>query len=212
MQSLTPTEASAFLTAAEEDSQGTVLAFALATGMRPEEYLALQWKDICLEKGIATVRRSIARRKGGGWYFGEPKTARSKRSVPLPTSLVTALKEHKRKQNEVRLKAGVKYGQHDLVFATSEGTPWVSRNLILRHFRPTLKRAGITKKLRLYDLRHSCASLLLSANVHPKVVSERLGHASVTLTLDVYSHVLPSMQHEASEKLETMLYSQKRAS
>src|SRR5688572_7106313 len=80
------------------------------------------------------------------------------------------------------------------------------RNLVRRHFRPVLTRANLAQSLRLYDLRHSCATLLLSAGENPKVGSERLGHASIVLTLDTYSHVLPSMQQAATEKLERILY------
>lgn len=138
-------------------------------------------------------------RKGGGWCFGESKTSRSRRSMPLPFSLVQALARHKREQAEERLQAGPAYASQDLVFATSEGGPLMPQNLFRRHYRPILKRAGLPKSIRLYDLRHSCATLLLSANENPKVVSERLGHASITLTLDTYSHVLPSMQQAASE-------------
>lgn len=94
----------------------------------------------------------------------------------------------------------------NLVFSTVEGTPLNIRNLTRRHFKPLLKRANLSASFRLYDLRHTCATLLLAANEHPKVVSERLGHASITLTLDTYSHVLPSMQQAASDKLERILY------
>jgi integrase len=79
-------------------------------------------------------------------------------------------------------------------------------NLLSRHFKPAPKRAKLPDSIRLYDLRHTCATLLLSSNEHPKIVSERLGHASITLTLDTYSHVLPSMQQAASEKSESMLF------
>jgi integrase len=209
MQALSPVEAARFLRAAREDKQGVVLAFALTTGMRPEEYLAMQWKDIDLERGTATVRRSIAWRKGGGWYFGEPKTTRSRRTIPFPASMVRLLAEHRLRQAEARLKVGPDYENNDLVFATSEGQPLNLRNLTQRNFRPTLKRAGLPETFRLYDLRHTCATLLLAANEHPKVVSERLGHASITLTLDTYSHVLPSMQQAASEKLEAILFERK---
>jgi integrase len=93
-----------------------------------------------------------------------------------------------------------------LVFATSEGTPILRRNLVRRHFKPILKRAKLDQSIRLYDLRHSCATLLLAANENPKVVSERLGHVGITITMDIYSHVLPSMQRAASDKLETILF------
>lgn len=113
---------------------------------------------------------------------------------------------HRLQQAEERLKAGADYQNHDLVFAANEGTPIMIRNLVRRHFKPRLKRANLKESIRLYDLRHSCATLLLSAGENPKVVSERLGHASVSLTLDVYSHVLPTMQEAASQKLESLLF------
>jgi integrase len=208
MKALSPKEATEFLKAAAKDRWGVLFAFALATGMRPEEYLGLQWKDLDLDKGFVMVRRAIIWRAiGGGWHFGEPKTARSRRSIPLPASTQQALKEHRRTQAEERLKAGASYQQHDLVFATSEGSPLMPRNLKRRHFRPILKTAKLPDDFRLYDLRHSCATLLLAAGENPKVVSERLGHASITLTLDVYSHVLPTMQQAAAERLEKILYS-----
>ncbi len=212
MHALSPEEAGRFLKAAAEDKWGVIFVFALATGMRPEEYLGLQWKDVDLDAGIVTVRRALVwRATGGGWYFGEPKTARSRRSIPLPASTLRSLVDHRRKQAEERLKAGADYQKHDLVFATPEGSPLMPRNLKRRHFRPILKAAKLPDDFRLYDLRHSCATLLLSAGENPKVVSERLGHATITLTLDVYSHVLPTMQQAAAAKLESLLYSKKKA-
>ena len=202
MQAFSPKEATAFLKAAAQDRWGVLFVFALATGMRPEEYLGLQWKDLDLEKGIVTVRRAIIwRAKGGGWHFDETKTVRSRRSIPLPASTLRSLKEHRRLQAEERLKAGAAYQQHDPVFATSEGSPLMPRNLKRRHLRPILKAAKLPTNFRLYDLRHSCATLLLAAGENPKVVSERLGHASITLTLDVYSHVLPTMQQGSCGKI-----------
>ncbi len=206
MHAFSPEEAARFQAATQEDEYGSVLIFALATGMRPEEYLALKWSDLDLEKGAATVQRTLVFRKGGGWYFGEPKTSRSRRTVPFPASVLRSLVEHRRRQMEARLKAGAHYQNSDLVFATGEGTPINLRNLTQRHFQPALLRAGLPLKFRLYDLRHSCATLLMIVGENPKVVSERLGHASIVLTLDTYSHVLPSMQQAATEKLEGILF------
>src|SRR5262249_1547365 len=207
MQALSPEEASRFLRAAEKDSFGVLFALALTTGMRPEEYLALQWKDIDLEKGTATVQRTLVwRRKDGGWYFSEPKTSQSRRTVPLPASVVRWLVRHKKLQGAQKLKAGPKYDYIDLVFATPKGHPLNPSNLISRNFKPILKSAGLSTTIRLYDLRHSCATLLLAAGENAKVVSERLGHSGIALTLDVYSHVLPSMQQAATEKLEKLLF------
>src|SRR6185369_15352064 len=183
MQSLSPEQAVMFQNEAVKDKSGIVFNFALVTGMRPEEYLALKWSDLDLETGQATVRRTLVWLNGGGWKFGEPKTSRSRRTVSFPMQLARALVSHKREQAEARLKAGPDYRNNDLVFTANDGKPHHLRNLTQRHFQPILKRAGLPK-IRLYDLRHSCATLLLAANEHPKVVSERLGHASITLTLD----------------------------
>src|SRR2546423_7607256 len=209
MHAFSPEDAGAFLKAAADDEHGIIFAFALATGMRPEEYLALKWSDVDLQQGAAIVQRTLVFRKGGGWYFGEPKTSRSRRTVPLPASIIRALAAHRREQMAARLKAGAAYQNNELVFATGEGTPHNLRNLTQRHFQTILKSAKLPANFRVYDLRHSCATLLLVAAENPKVVSERLGHASIVLTLDTYSHVLPSMQQSATEKLESILYSKK---
>ncbi|HYP28661.1 MAG TPA: tyrosine-type recombinase/integrase [Blastocatellia bacterium] len=208
MQSLSPESAASFLAAAAKDKWGIIFSFALVTGMRPEEYLGLQWKDIDFQSGLVTVQRTLCwRRRGGGWYFGEPKTSSSRRSIPLPYSIIGMLAEHKRQQAEKRLKMGPVYQNFDLVFNSDNGGPLLPQNLFRRHFKPILKEAGLDQSIRMYDLRHSCATLLLASNENPKVVSERLGHASITLTLDTYSHVLPSMQRAATDKLERMLFS-----
>ena len=175
--------------------------------MRSEKYLSLQWKDIDFDKCTATVQRALVWRKGGGFMFCEPKTAKSRRTVPLPKSILPKLKEHRRRQLEHRLKLGAAYEKHDLVFASEVGTPLNYRNLTLRHFEKILERAGMKGAgFVLYSLRHSCATLLLSAGENPKIVAERLGHTSVKMTLDTYSHVLSDMQQTATDKLETMLY------
>ncbi|MEW6731883.1 MAG: site-specific integrase [Acidobacteriota bacterium] len=204
---MSPEEAARFLAAAVQSRYGAVFEFALATGMRPGEYLGLQWRDVDLEKGIVTVKRSLIwKNKGDYYYFSEPKTLRSNRSIPLPRSVIFSLIKHKRKQAEERLRAGASYGNLDLIFATPEGSPLKPRNM-REAFKVVLKNAGLSSSIRLYDLRHTCATLLLVAGENPKVVSERLGHSSITLTMDVYSHVLPNMQEAASAKLENILFS-----
>lgn len=208
MKSLTPEEVTAFLKEAKDDPHGLIFAFALATGMRPEEYLALQWKDVDLQKGTATVQRALCwrRQKGGGWYFAEPKTSQSRRTIPLPASLVKELTQHKRRQAEARLRLGPEYQPYDLVFATATGGPLHSENLNARNFKAVRDRAKLPPDVTLYTLRHTCATLLLLAGENAKVISERLGHSSIVMTLDIYSHVLPSMQQAATEKLERMLF------
>lgn len=206
MKYFTPDQVSAFLQTAKDDKHFLIFLLALETGMRPEEYLAIQWKDIDLEAGILSVRRALVwNRKGGGFRFEEPKTSKSRRSIPLSNSVVSALKGQRRTQLEQRMKLGADYGNLDLVFATELGTPISSKNLRDRHFKPLMTKAGLAG-IRLYDLRHTTATLLLSAGENPKVVSERLGHASIVLTLDTYSHVLPTMQREATVKLEKLMF------
>lgn len=197
-------EAQKFLESADRMPNGLIFEFALLSGMRPEEYLALQWKDLDLETGTAQVRRALVRHKGK-WSFENPKTAKSNRNLSLPKQLLEKLKNHKRKQNKLRLKNGLAWQNLDLVFCSEIGTPLTVPNITYRYFRPILKESGLPQ-IRLYDLRHTNATLLLLNMVNPKVVAERLGHSSVVLTLDTYSHVLPSMQQTATDKLGDMLY------
>lgn len=173
--------------------------------MRPEEYLALKWSDVDMASGAAQIKRALVRHKKS-WSFEEPKTARSRRTIFLPAPLLNRLAVHKRQQAEARLQAGASWHAHDLVFCSEGGTPLSIPNLTYRYFRPILEKAELPR-IRLYDLRHTCATLLLMAEENPKVVSERLGHSTIVLTLDTYSHVLPTMQQQqATARLEKMLY------
>lgn len=203
---LSPEEAAEFLKAAAVMPHGLIFEFALLTGMRPEEYLALQWADLDFERRTARVRRALVRHKKS-WSFEEPKTSRSRRTVYLPAPLLQKLAAHKRSQAEARLKLGLAWRAFDLVFCSEEGTPLSIPNITYRYFRPILTTAKLPR-IRLYDLRHSCATLLLIAEENPKVVSERLGHSTIVLTLDTYSHVLPTMQQGATARLEKLLYSE----
>jgi integrase len=201
---LSPDEAASFLEVADVMPRGLIFEFALLTGMRPEEYLALQWADVDFERATAQVRRALVRHKRS-WSFEEPKTARSRRTVYLSAPLLQKLAAHKRKQAEIRLKLGAAWQAFDLVFCSDEGTPLTIPNITYRYFRPILTEAKLPR-IRLYDLRHTCATLLLIAEENPKVVSERLGHSTIVLTLDTYSHVLPTMQQGATARLEKLLY------
>lgn len=207
MLTLTPDESRKFLKVAKKDKWFVVFMLAIATGMRPEEYLGLHWKDIDFEKGTLTIQRVLVwRRKGGGWTLEDPKTTKSRRTIPLPSSVVTELKKHQKKQNKAKKELGNAYQGFDFVFATAKGTPLLNSNLMRRHFKPLLKAAELPEEIRLYDLRHTCATLLLSEEENPKVVSERLGHSTIVLTLDTYSHVLPTMQKKATDKLQSLLF------
>ena len=211
MQFLKPDEAARFITATYDDAAlGVLLRFALATGMRPEEYLGLQWKDLELngaKRGVAHVRRAAVWLLTGGWEFGKLKSKASARDVYFPASLVRELLEHRRRQMEERLKLGEHYENHDLVFATKLGTPFHRKHITTYHFKPALRRAELSETIRLYDLRHSYVTLSLLSSVKPKVVSEQAGHSSVEFTLDHYAHVLPEEREGASDKLETLLFS-----
>jgi integrase len=206
----TAEETKTFLKKAKNDKWYTAFLIALETGMRPEEYLGLQWADVDFERGNVTVRRALVWLKGGGWRFEEPKTSQSRRNIPLTQIALTALRRHRKEQAEHLLKLGSNYQKHDLVSASELGTPYHWRNLSNRHFKKILEKAKLSKTFRLYDLRYTCATLLLSAGENPKIVSERLGHASIVLTLDTYSHVLPNMQQAATEKLERLLHGAQR--
>ena len=157
-----------------------LFSLLLSSGMRPGEALGLRWGDIDFQRGRVQVQRALSK-KGSKWSLEEPKTARSRRSIPLPPSVVKDLKEHRNNQIEEKLKTK-SYIDHDLVFAGKYGEPLDHKNILNRHFKPLPRDAGLPD-IRLYDLRHTCATLLLSAGENPKVVSERLGHASIVLTL-----------------------------
>lgn len=189
-----------------ENKHRTLLGFMLCTGARPSECFAVKWSDIDFDRSTVTIQRSVewlSKKQGGSWYFKDTKTKSSRRCVPLPAPILQQLREHRAAQSEALLKIGIRT---DLVFASADGTPLQRRNVSRRYFKPALRAAGLSEDLTLYALRHTCATLLLQANVHPKIVAERLGHSSVTLTMDVYSHVLPTMQTEATAQLERMLY------
>jgi integrase len=201
---LTAEQAKIFIQKCDQMANGLIFEFALLTGMRPEEFLSIQWRDLSFERKTVQVRRALVRHKGS-WSFEEPKTPRSRRTIVLPASLVHKLVLHKQTQTFAKLKAMNLWEDHDLVFCGMFGTPLSIPNITYRYFRPILEAAGLPR-IRLYDLRHSHATLLLTAEEHPKVVSERLGHSTIVLTMDTYSHVLPTMQRAATDKLEKMIF------
>jgi integrase len=176
---------------------------ALSTGMRLGELLALKWEDVDLEGGRLRVRRTLTH-AGKAFVLGEPKTKNSRRTIRLTKGANSALKAHLSRQFEEMERMGSLYQPGGLIFATEGGTIVNPSNLRNRSFKPLLKRAGLPP-IRFHDLRHTCATLLLSKSVNPKVVSEMLGHASISITLDIYSHRLPDMQEKAVEALEEML-------
>lgn len=203
IQVLTPEEARRFVAACRTMPNGLVLEFALETGMRPEEYLGLRWSDV--RDGDACIEQIVQyHRRGGGFFVDQPKTARSRRRVPLSAELQERLTRHRIEQQKHRLSLPVEWHALDLIFPNAVGRPQSLTNLSRRYLRPILTAIGIDRRISLYSLRHTCATLLLMSGVNPKVVADRLGHASVTMTLDTYSHVLPHIQADATERLRAM--------
>lgn len=205
-QVFSPDSVLKFLSAARDTRHYTLFLVAVETGCRVGEYLGLKWGDFDFNQGTVSIQRSLCwNAKGGGWRLAPPKTNQSRRSIPLSQSLIRQLKEHRMAQLEHRLMMGELYENHDFVFASEGGTPINPQNLTNRYFKPLIQKAGLPP-MRLYDLRHSSATLLLATGVNPKVVAARLGHADIRLTLDCYSHVTPSLGLEATTKLETILF------
>jgi integrase len=136
--------------------------------------------------------------------FTTPKTKRSRRRIDLSAGSIAALKKHRMRQLEERIARAGLWQDHDLVFPSSVGTPLSHRNVV-HSFKAVLRRAGLPAAIRLYDLRHTCATLLLCRNVHPKYVQELLGHASIAQTLDTYSHVLPGMNGGIGDAIDEVL-------
>jgi integrase len=187
----------------EGSAYGDCVVLALHTGLRLGELLGLRWEDVDLERGLLTVRRTLQHLPGREQEFREPKTARSGRTIPLGSAAVSVLERLRRRQREERLASGPAYQNRGMVLSTVLGTPLDDRN-VRRAFYRIARNAGV-EPMRFHDLRHTHATLLLARGVHPKVVSERLGHATIGITLDTYSHVLPNLQEEAIKDFDAWL-------
>ena len=178
-----------------------VLFFTLAyTGLRRSELLGLRWEDVDLQKSTLSVVRSLHQLRGGKYIFGEPKTKRSRRQIALSPSLAIVLWEHRLKQEHARESSGKPSESMDLVFSHPDGRP-IRPDSVTRAFPEIAKSVGL-RDVRLHDLRHAHATILLQQGVNPKIVQERLGHSSVSTTLDIYSHVLPGLQEAAARQFD----------
>jgi integrase len=171
--------------------------------MRRSELLGLQWQGIDFIFSQIYVNRSLHQLKNGSYVFTQPKSAKSRRTIALSPSAVLVLKEHKEKQALERAMLGIPLKDDDLVFSTLEGKP-LRPNTITRAWTMLAARAGV-KVIRFHDARHTHASIMLKQGIHPKIVQERLGHASISMTLDTYSHVAPGLQQAAAESFDTLL-------
>lgn len=203
---LTQEQVIKFLDSIKEDRLFPAILLDIGSGLRRGELLGLRWKDVDFKNRVIKVRQSLARVKGE-WLFQEPKSEKSKRSIPIPGDIIAELKSHKARQNQEKLLAGETYQDNDLIFATPDGRPLETRSF-LRHFEKLLDNAGLPK-VRFHDLRHTYATLLLEAGEHPKVVQELLGHSQITMTLDTYSHVLPELKQAAALKINNILEKRK---
>jgi integrase len=188
---------------AEDTNVHALLYTAIYTGLRRSELLGLRWQDLDLDRGQAAIVQTVQRLVGLGYVFGEPKTAKGRRQVALPKTVREVLRRHRVTQAEDRLRMGPVWNDCGLVFTNPTGGP-MDPSALTRRFQRLLKAAGLTA-VRFHDLRHTHATLMLKQGVHPKIVSERLGHATIAITLDTYSHVLPGLQDEAARQLDEWL-------
>ena len=194
-------ESAMFLRSAADDALSPLWDLLLREGMRRGEALGLRWRDINWDRGTAHISQTVIpdkHAKGTPVIQERTKTASGARSVRLSQETLALLRSHKVKQNSRRL-AATDWRDNDLIITTGAGGP-VNPNNVSRSFKAIVKRAGV-REIKVHELRHSNASLLLLAGVPAKVVSEKLGHASISITLDTYSHLLPGMQDDAASRL-----------
>ncbi|MGH2363199.1 MAG: tyrosine-type recombinase/integrase [Chloroflexota bacterium] len=202
MATLNAPQVRKLLATAKGDDLEALYTLAVTTGMRQGEVLALRWRDVDLDGARLQVVASLQRTREGS-RFTEPKTSHSRRRIALAPKVVTALRTHRTRQTTNRL-AAKRWEDNDLVFPNDVGRPILPGNLLRRSFWPLLEKAGLPR-IRFHDLRHTAATLLLAAGTHPKVAQEMLGHSTVGMTLDLYSHAAPDMQETAVRAMEAVL-------
>ena len=188
------------LSTARGDRLEALYVLAIHTGLRRSEILGLKWTDVDLGTGTLSVHRSLER----DGTFNPPKRNKSRRTVKLTGQALETLKSHRARQNEERLRLGSLWEDQDLLFPNRVGKPMNADNLYHREFKPLLKKAGLSG-FTFHSLRHTCATLLCSKNVNPKIVQEMMGHATIAQTMDTYSHVMPGMGDVAATALEEAL-------
>ena len=200
MQTLSPEKVSRFLDVARDTDYYVYFVTLLYTGLRRGELLALHWRNLDLGSGKLSVVETAYRLGRGEYRIKEPKTPQSRRTVILPPSLVELFKVYRFDQELLRIQLGISLNTDDFVFIRPDGSP-INPNAVTLAFHRMIKKAGL-RRIRIHDLRHTHATLMLKAGIHPKVVSERLGHANIGITLDIYSHVLPGLQEAAAGKFD----------
>lgn len=203
MQTWTAEEIRGFLDHIEKDRLFAAWMLSVATGMRRGEILGLRWQDVDLDARTLAVRQTLLT-VDYKLTFSTPKTNRSRRVIALDDQTVAALRSYRARQLEERLAWGPAYVENELVFTRENGEP-IHPDRFSQMFDKHVKESGLPR-IRLHDLRHTHATLALQAGVHPKVVSERLGHSTVAFTMDVYSHVIPAMQADAADKVAALIF------
>jgi integrase len=203
LEVFTADQARAFLGAIQGDRLEALYVMAITSALREGELLALRWQDVDLEAGFVQVRMSHRKVKGR-FIVNAPKTSHGSRKVALTAIAVAAMQKHRARQIAERLVQGPLWQDNDLVFPNEFGERLEATVMYQHRFLPLLKKAGLPL-IRFHDLRHTQATLLLLQGVHPKVVSEMLGHSTINITLDIYSHVLPTMQRDATAALDKLL-------
>jgi len=197
---MSESEIQTFLKAAENTGYYALYYTILFTGMRRSEILALRWCDVDLLLCTISVSRSLHRLKHGEYIYRPPKSAKGRRVIALSPSTVQVLKRHQESVITDRLMLGTSLKDTDLVFAKYDGYP-IRPDTITRAWSDLAKKYGITAH-RLHDARHSHASLMLKQGIHPRIVQERLGHSTISVTLDIYSHVTPGLQEAAAQRFD----------
>lgn len=207
-KAMTAEQVAKFLASAEGNRFENLFRLAFHVGCRPGELLALKWDDFDAQAKTLRINQSIVFRKAGDWYLKKPKTKLSRRTLPLTDAIAGAIGRERKKQLEARMKAGKLWTDHGFVFADSIGEPYSQDNLITDCKR-ILKAAELPMTFTPYSARHTMASLLIEGGTNVKAVSERLGHASVTTTLETYTHVSHGMQADVSQEIERLLNGKK---
>lgn len=203
VQPLTRQEVSALLTAARGRRLYAAYVLMLAVGLRKGEALGLRWSDVDLDARTLRVRSTL-QRLNGELHISAPKTSRSRRTLVLPLACVVALRWQRLRLRDEQSTAGRVWDPDGLIFVTSEGRPNEPRNLN-RDFYALCKKAGITRHVRVHDLRHTCATILLSQGVDPRVIMDTLGHSTIGMTLNTYAHVLPAANRAAAAQMDSAL-------
>jgi integrase len=203
---LTQDQARALFKAASEagDRFEALYVVAVHCGLRQGELLGLRWEDVDLETGALQVRRTLSESRERGHIFEPPKNGKG-RNVRLTAKARAALKDHRKRQLEERMRLADLWEDNGLVFPNQVGRTMNASNLAARSFKPLLKRAGLPEAVRVHDLRHTCATILFQLGHHPKKVQELLGHANIGITLDTYSHVLPGMGDDLADAMDRAL-------